>query len=462
MAKSKSIANMSVSLTASIGKFKKGMKNADRILKRWGFNVRKMAGNMVKFGAAIAAAIPVATALALRRTLKTIDELAKISGKLGISTKALSSLRFAAGLAGVKITTLDMALQRLIRRVSEAAKNTGEAQAAIKELGLNAADLVKLPVEKIMLRIAKAFEGVKLQADKVRLSFKLFDSEGVSLIQIVGRGEKTLKAMMDRAKALGVVVDKGLADKVERTSDSMFELTQLMKGSMIQATGAVANQITDLVNALIKVEQNSGSVSTVFVQGFQLMVSASKIFLAVILKISSIINRLRALGAAAIGELILMVSEAVRVLDSIIPVSAKASLGRKLFEAFGVGLPTIRAVVTNIEAMAQGFLDTEKAATDAADATDKVVKALFEKGAGGFSFKDIFKGVSGALTGAGGRGGTGGVRAFSRLRDVIPGGSAGRKQIVFDANADMNAKEAIRILKRILLKEPQLVIPNGN
>ena len=107
------------------------------------------------------------------------------------------AFRFAAELAGVSTRTTDMAIQRFTAPpVLEAAVDTGEAKNALIELGLNAEELAKLPLEKQMLELSAAFDKVEDSGDRVRLAFKLFDSEGVAFINTLEGGRDALQATL--------------------------------------------------------------------------------------------------------------------------------------------------------------------------------------------------------------------------------------------------------------------------
>ena len=81
-----------------------------------------------------------------------------------------------------------MAMQRFTRRAAEAAQGTGEAKGAIRELGLDAQKLQKLPLDDQMKVLADAFGNVQNESDKLRIAFKLFDSEGAALVNTLALG----------------------------------------------------------------------------------------------------------------------------------------------------------------------------------------------------------------------------------------------------------------------------------
>ncbi len=175
-------------------------------------------------GAAMAAAAVAAMGFALSKQTEKIDNVAKTARKLGTTVSTLQELQYAAELTGVSATTMDMAMQRLTRRVSEAAGGFGEAKGALRELGLNAADLEKMPLDKQMEALADAFEGVDSQADKVRLSMKLFDSEGVALVNTLGAGSQGLRDMAQEARDLGITLTDLEAARFEDMNDAITKM----------------------------------------------------------------------------------------------------------------------------------------------------------------------------------------------------------------------------------------------
>ena len=184
--------------------------------------------------------------LLIKSSLSATDSLAKTASKIGTTTEALSALRYAADVTGVATTTMDMALQRFTRRTAEAAKGTGEAKGAIRELGINAQELNRMPLDQRMLVLADAFSGVKSESDRLRLAFKLFDSEGAALVNTLSLGREGLAELLGEAKALGAVMSSDAAKGVENASDSLTKLKAITKGLRDQFVAALAPAIESL------------------------------------------------------------------------------------------------------------------------------------------------------------------------------------------------------------------------
>jgi hypothetical protein len=80
-----------------------------------------------------------------------------------------------------------MALQRFTRRAAEAAQGTGEAKDALAQMSIALRDQSGnlRRSEDLLADVADAFARIEDPAERVRLAFKLFDSEGVALVNLL-------------------------------------------------------------------------------------------------------------------------------------------------------------------------------------------------------------------------------------------------------------------------------------
>lgn len=205
--------------------------------------------------ASMAVGVGVFTA-AMVKSAASIDHLAKTSEKLGIASQELEKLHFQAGLTGVETRTLDMALQRMVRRVSEAASGTGEAVNALKELGINAERLNSLSPDKQFAKIAQAMKKVGDQKDRVRLSFKLFDSEGVALVN-------TLNSNLDKSgelfNKLGTSLSSLDVKNVEKMNDSWTETKTILEGVANKTLARLSPEIDKVISKFNEWAENGGA-----------------------------------------------------------------------------------------------------------------------------------------------------------------------------------------------------------
>jgi len=244
MAASTIIGSMTVNVNANTREFAKSMKKM-RSLTQTGVKHLKL------LGLAITGLGSYASLRGLQNVARELDKLAKTSDKLGIASEKLAGLQHAANVTGVTTETFNMALQRMTRRVAEAAKGTGEAQGALKELGISAEDLMKLSLDEQFSVIATKMALVTRQADKVRLSMKLFDSEGVALVNTLKLGSIGLQEMQKEAEMLGIAIDRKALASVERMNDAMDALQKAFGGMANQLVIALAPGTEEVIRGVL-------------------------------------------------------------------------------------------------------------------------------------------------------------------------------------------------------------------
>jgi hypothetical protein len=250
--------NVNITIKA-FDKTKKGFSSVTSGLK-------KVTGAIFSMKSALGLAAGAAgMGLLIRQSLKSIDTLKKTADKIGTTTEALSALHHAGDLTGVSLETVNMASQRFTRRLAEAAKGTGEAKGALRELGIDADNLKKKQLDEQMLDLADAFSNVESSADRVRLAMKLFDSEGVALVNTLSKGRDGLKAMFLEADELGLIMSTKAAKGVEDANDALIRLFKLGTGLKNQIVANLAPAIEMLStkikdNFLEDIKEAGGSV----------------------------------------------------------------------------------------------------------------------------------------------------------------------------------------------------------
>ena len=234
-------------------------KKTGKSFKQTTGELRKVSVQAAKYAAAIGGAVVAATAAMVKNQLKVIDGLAKTSDKLGVATENLAGLRIQAELTGVASNTLDMGLQRMVRRVAEAAQGTGEAKDALKELNLSAQELAALSPDQQFHAIADAMEGVESQSDRVRLAFKLFDSEGVALVNTLRGGSAAAQEAAEFAEQYGLALTRVDAAKIEQANNAWLKVTKASEGFWQQLTVQLSPALTGIANDLLGISQEMGT-----------------------------------------------------------------------------------------------------------------------------------------------------------------------------------------------------------
>jgi len=160
------------------------------------------------------------------------DQAAKTADKLGVNVEALQELRYAAELSGIAQTNFDTGLQRMTRRAAEAAEGTGVAKDALKELGVVVTDSegrVRKSAD-LLEDIADGMARIEDPSKRVALAFKLFDTEGVSMVNMLRNGGAALREMRADARSLGFVIREADARNAEKFNDEMTRARLVLVG----------------------------------------------------------------------------------------------------------------------------------------------------------------------------------------------------------------------------------------
>lgn len=243
------IGRVIVDVIANTSKFVKGLAGAEGRLGRFRRSVKRFAAGAARqFARALAASTAALTALSIQG-VRSGDQLAKTAQKLGIAAGELAGMRLAAEETGIATQQLDLGLQRMVRRIAEAAKGTGEAQQAIKDLGLDAMALARQAPEEQFRAVADSFELVGNKSERIRLGFKLFDSEAVGLINTLALGRDRLEEFTREAEQLGLVLKPTQLQNIQEAADAGGRVGKAFSGLGRQLGALFAPALTRAAEA---------------------------------------------------------------------------------------------------------------------------------------------------------------------------------------------------------------------
>lgn len=267
------IAKLTVALYANSAQFTSEMGKSRKTANHWSESVSKAANIAAK--ATVAAAVTSSGALALiyKEQAAVIDQTAKFADRIGISTEALTQFHHASELTGVGTKNLDMSLQRMTRRIAEAAQGSGEAAPALEQLGLDAQKLGEMTPDEQLHVLADAFTEVEDQSERVRLAFKLFDSEGVGMVNMLAGGSAGLREMANEADQLGITLSRIDAAKVEAANDSMYKIGAITSSMSKELTTQLAPIVEAVANEFVTAAKNAGGFNVVMADTIETVVT---------------------------------------------------------------------------------------------------------------------------------------------------------------------------------------------
>lgn len=216
-----------------------------------------VAGLVVKLGLAATAGAGAALAL-LRHFAAAGDEIAKFSAKVGVSTEKVQLWRYAAESAGVETQTFNASIQSFGIRAAEAAAGSAEAAAAFDALGIStlSANGSVRSIESLLPDVADAMSRIEDESLRNAIAMRLFEAEGVGLVNMLKDGSAGLEAMEDRGRELGIVLTAKAAKGGERFTQALTDIMGMLRG----LGGMIAVEVMPYVSEFF--ERLTGDAST--------------------------------------------------------------------------------------------------------------------------------------------------------------------------------------------------------
>ena len=153
--------NLKVTLSA-VDKTRQAFASVRNGLGRIGRSVANIKTALIGLGATVA----------LKQFATQIDNLAKASGRLGLTVNQIQTLQFAASQTGASAAELEKGLTRFSRNISEASTGIGTGIRAFEALGVTLTDVdgnLK-PTNQLLSEVSDRLAFIKDPADKVRIA----------------------------------------------------------------------------------------------------------------------------------------------------------------------------------------------------------------------------------------------------------------------------------------------------
>lgn len=246
----RAVAQLAVSVVARTDKFRKGMRRATRILKKFGASVRAMSLRVAKFGSVLAGVAVGGLALFIKQSFASLDVLAKTSDKLGIQIDQLRGLERAAELTGGSIEQFRKSIIMMSKNISEAAGGTGEALEAFKDLKVSAADLLGLSPDKAFIKIARALDLIPGRIRKIGIAADIFGARsGTAILNLAALGPQLESTIAQATRLFGKFTRVEL-NLVERANDALGDTFRSLRGIADRLAVTVAPVVERIAFAL--------------------------------------------------------------------------------------------------------------------------------------------------------------------------------------------------------------------
>lgn len=260
------LESLIVDLQARTEKLQSGLDDANKKLKGFGDNFKKMAG--IASGAAAFAVLGSAAMDAGRelaafaaKGIESLDRLGKQAGQLGTSSEQFSKLAFAFRLTGVEGEDFAKFMGQLGKNLSAAASGSKEQVALFSALGVSAVDAngrVR-DTSTVVKELAGAFASMNDGPAKAAIAVELFGKGGEAMLDTLNKGTGALAAAGLEAEKYGAVVGGPAASAAGAFNDMVAKLKAIVDALAMSLAAELLPTLNRLLDSLLK---NDGAMKT--------------------------------------------------------------------------------------------------------------------------------------------------------------------------------------------------------
>src|SRR5690625_1882663 len=217
-------------------------KESDSLTKKLGNGIKQAA----KWAAGLAAAATGVATAAFAMTKKVtgnLDDIAKTSAKLGVTTDAYQEMNYWASQNGISASSMERAVGRLNQRIGMAAQGNDKYSSALEDLGINMDDVRAgtLSTEDAMTQAIQALSEMANEQEKSAAASNLFGTRlARDLMPALQDGSLSMDEAREAAERLGVVIDEDAINAGVKFQDNLTDMRAAL-GSITR------NIIADLI-----------------------------------------------------------------------------------------------------------------------------------------------------------------------------------------------------------------------
>lgn len=231
------IADATKQAAAANEGFSIGLSDVNRLLGAFGIGLS--IGAVVQFG---------------REVLAAGDAIQKMADQTGLSLAEVQKLQFIAGQSGTAVGSLVSAIQNLQQRLGD---DSSGAAGAIKHLGLNFDNFLKLGPYEQMVTLAEGIKGIEDPTDRASTAAALFGKNW----------KENLPAILSGMRELGDAAPV-MADETVKALDAAGDALDRLKRQSIAVAGQIVLDF-EKITAIVKSSQTDFSkINTEIGDGF--------------------------------------------------------------------------------------------------------------------------------------------------------------------------------------------------
>lgn len=225
-------------------------KSTEKTLGSIGMGMKSVAAGITATTAALSA-IGTGILVMATKAAAGADEILRMANTYSLTTDKIQELKYAAELVDVPLDTMTSSFSRLTMSMGEAKKEGSEQRALFDELKVSifGVDGQLRTTNEVWLESIDALGRINNQAERDRISLKLFGKSAADLNPLIVAGSAALKQFGIEAHTSGSVVDTELLVAAAKLDDALNRIKSTA-GAVVMKLGA---QFAPGVEAVVNV-----------------------------------------------------------------------------------------------------------------------------------------------------------------------------------------------------------------
>ena len=217
-------------LTMDTSEYEQKLSNAEKgandLKDKWNSGTQQITSGLknVGVGVGIFAGIGTAAFKAADNVSKNLDEIDKMSQKIGISAEAYQEWDAVLEHSGASISSL----QPIMKTLSNQAQSGAEE---FKKLGISEEEVANLSKEDLFSRVIEGLQGMEDGTERTAIASKLLGRGATELGALLNTSAEDTQAMKDRVHELGGVMSDDAVKQGAQFQDSLTDLKASFKGA---------------------------------------------------------------------------------------------------------------------------------------------------------------------------------------------------------------------------------------
>lgn len=243
-------------LTLDTSEYEKGMSDAESktsgIKDKWNQATSQISTGLkgIASGAGILTALGAGAFKAADGVSKNLDNIDKMSQKLGLSTDAYQEWDYVMKISGTSIDNMAMGLKTLTNKFDDAVNGSDSAIETFGRLGLSMEDIQGLSREDLFAQVIYAFQGMEDSAERAALANDLLGRSGQELAPLFNTSAEETQNLIAQVRDLGGVISEDAVKQGAAFQDSLTSLNTAFSGAASTLMENLIPTITTLMDKI--------------------------------------------------------------------------------------------------------------------------------------------------------------------------------------------------------------------